>query len=109
MKQDRQKELADEIEHVVDVIPKVGPLLHDQNLARQRGKIKAGGVSGYDWFGLGLVAGLGLWMFFLGRWTRRHTTQREYHPGWLWNVFMGGGILLLLFAAIIYLRYTGRL
>lgn len=82
--------------------------LGERSLARQRGKIKAGRVSVYPWLGFGLVAALGLWMFFLARYTRRQTIKRDYHPEWLWKAFMGLGVIVLLITAIGYLRWTGR-
>ena len=69
-----------------------------RDLARPRGKIKAGRVSGYDWLGFGLITGLGFWMFYCAQIALRETINRRSHPSWLWKGFAGIGFLLVLLA-----------
>ena len=76
-------------------------LRHDRSLARQRGKIINGKVSGYDWLGFGLITGLGFWMFYCAQIALRETINRRSHPSWLWKGFAGTGFLLVLLAAAI--------
>ena len=64
------------------------------------------GVSGYDWLGFGLLTGLGVWMFYCAQYALRETVDRPSHPRRFWKVFAGIGSLLVLLAALIYLRHT---